>query len=88
MSRASWTNEPIRVLVVEDEALVRTLAVEFFSDTGFEVVEAPDADTAIHLLQTEAQRVTSSLPMSEYRGPMDGLMLAHHTRHHWPWIDW
>ena len=29
----------------------------------------------------------SSLPMSECREPMDGLMLAHHTRRNWPWID-
>ena len=86
MSRAS-SNEPIRVLVVKDEALVRTLAVEFFSDTGFEVVEAPDADTAIRLLQTEAQRVHVLLTDVRIPGAMDGLMLAHHTRHHWPWID-
>ena len=29
----------------------------------------------------------SSLPMLRMPGAMDGLMLAHHTRRNWPWID-
>ena len=37
-------------MVVEDEDLVRMLAVEIFSDAGFQVVEAADADEAVELL--------------------------------------
>ena len=40
------------MMVVEDEEVIRTMAAEFMVDTGFEVLEAPDADTAVRLLQT------------------------------------
>ena len=29
----------------------------------------------------------SSLPTLRMPGAMDGVMLAHHTRRNWPWID-
>ena len=74
------------VLVVEDEALVRTLAVEFFADMGFDAVEAPDANSAIRILQIEAARVHVLFTDVQMPGPMDGLMLVHHVRRNWPWI--
>ena len=76
----------IVVLVVEDEALVRTLAVEFFADMGFDAVAAPDANSAIRILQIEAARVHVLFTDVQMPGPMDGLMLAHHVRRNWPWI--
>ena len=86
-SSANTTKSPVVVLVVEDEDVIRTLAAEFMADTGFEVLEAPDADIAVRLLQTQASRVHVLFTDVIMPGPMDGLMLAHHTRHHWPWID-
>jgi CheY-like chemotaxis protein len=68
------------VLVVEDEEVIRTLATEFMADIGFEVLEAPDADTAVRLLQTEAKRVHVLFTDLRMPGAMNGLMLAHHTR--------
>jgi CheY-like chemotaxis protein len=76
----------IVVLVVEDEALIRTLAVEFMTGTGFEVLEAPDAHFAVRILETEAERVHVLFTDVNMPGLMDGLMLAHHTRRNWPWI--
>jgi len=72
--------------MVEDEEVIRTLAAEFMADTGFEVLEAPDAHTAVRLLQTEAERVHVLFTDVRMPGAMDGLMLAHHTRRNWPWI--
>ena len=40
----------IRVLLVEDESLIRLLASEALQDEGFEVVEARDGDEAAKLL--------------------------------------
>src|SRR5690606_30790969 len=40
-----------RVLIVEDEGLVRELAVDEFSDAGFAVEEAANGDEALELLK-------------------------------------
>jgi len=71
---ANTTKSPFVVLVVEDEYVIRTMAAEFMADTGFEVLEAPDADTAVRLLQTEASRVHVLFTDVIMPGPMDGLM--------------
>lgn len=39
------------VLVVEDDAFVRAIAVDAFEDEGFRVLEAPSADYAVTLLE-------------------------------------
>ena len=74
------------MLVVEDEEVIRRLAPEFMAETGFDVLEAPDADSAVRLLHTEAERVHVLFTDLQMPGAMDGLMLAHHTRRNWPWI--
>ena len=38
------------ILVVEDEAAVRAMAVDFLEEEGFAVVEAPSADHAATIL--------------------------------------
>ena len=43
---------PITVLVVEDDELVRELAVEFLSDAGFQVLEAGNGEEALSLLES------------------------------------
>jgi CheY-like chemotaxis protein len=63
------------VLVVEDDAVVRSLAVEFLQDDGFQVLAADDAASAIALLEADApiDAVFSDVQMP---GAMDGLGLA------------
>ncbi len=56
-SSPNTQKSPVVVLVVEDEEVIRTLATEFMAEAGFDILEARDANTAVHLLQTEAQRV-------------------------------
>ena len=41
---------PIRVLVVEDETFIRMDAVDMLRAAGFDIVEAINADEAIHIV--------------------------------------
>ena len=67
-----------RVLVVEDDDLLRALTVEYLEDCGFPVLQADTADEAIQLLQTHRQIdvIFSDIQMP---GSMNGLGLAQWT---------
>ena len=43
--------QPNVVLVVEDEPLIRAIAVDVLEEAGFDVLEAPTADYALLLLE-------------------------------------
>ncbi len=75
--------EKIAVLVVEDEPLTRIDVVDQLEESGFEVFQAPNADTAIKLLESNpAIRVLfTDIDMP---GSMDGLKLAAAVRDRWP----
>lgn len=74
---------PSTVLVVEDEFLVRMLAVDILCEQGFEVFEACDAADALNLLHRE---VKIDLLFTDVRmpGEMDGVELAQFARTRWP----
>ena len=44
-----------KVLVVEDEPLVRELAIEMLEDIGYRTVDAADGETAIKLLEEDPE---------------------------------
>ncbi|PKN57252.1 MAG: hybrid sensor histidine kinase/response regulator [Deltaproteobacteria bacterium HGW-Deltaproteobacteria-14] len=71
-----------RVLVVEDEARVRRLAVRTLIGLGYHVTEAADADQALDRLQSDPIDVV----LSDVRmpGPLDGYDLARWIRMHRP----
>jgi CheY-like chemotaxis protein len=71
------------VLVVEDEPLVRMLALELVADEGFEAISASNADEAIRILETRSdiQIVFTDINMP---GSMDGLKLTYAVRERWP----
>lgn len=73
----------IKVLVVEDEFLVRMAIVDHLEDAGFEVLEAGDADEAISILTSDlsVRLVFTDVDMP---GSMDGLKLAAAVRDRWP----
>jgi CheY-like chemotaxis protein len=75
-----------RLLIVEDDLLVRTLAVEMAEAAGFSALEAADADEAIRILQTRPgiQVVLTDIDMP---GSLDGLELAQAICHRWPPIQ-
>jgi CheY-like chemotaxis protein len=74
------------VLIVEDEPLLRMLAVDLVEEAGFEAVEAAGATEAIVILETRAdiRIVFSDIDMP---GGMDGMRLAACIRDRWPPID-
>ena len=41
----------MKVLIVEDDLIVRMVAVEYVADAGFDILEAADADEAVRLFQ-------------------------------------
>ena len=43
-----------RILVVEDEAVVRALIVEMLTDLGYTVLEAADGPAGLRILQSQA----------------------------------
>jgi CheY-like chemotaxis protein len=69
------------VLVVEDEATIRLMLVDELEDTGFEVIEAENADIAIAKLKRnlDIRAVVTDVRMP---GSMDGLGLANWMREH------
>lgn len=74
------------VLVVEDDSLLRFMAVELIEDAGFETIEAASADDAVAILETRAdiRIVFTDIDMP---GGMDGLKLAAAVRDRWPPIE-
>ena len=76
------SNRPV-VLIVEDEFLLRMLALEMIEDAGFDVVDAVNADEAIAILEgrPDIHIVFTDIQMP---GSMDGLKLAAFVRDRWP----
>jgi two-component system, response regulator PdtaR len=76
-------NAAARILVVEDEALVRLATREDIEAAGFEVYEAFNADEAIQLLEAhpDIELIFTDVDMP---GSMDGVKLAHYVRTRWP----
>ena len=71
------------VLVVEDDALLRIIAVEVVEEAGFTAIEARDADEAVVLLESRTD-ITLLFTDINMPGSMDGLKLAHAVRNRWP----
>jgi two-component system, response regulator PdtaR len=75
--------EVATVLIVEDEALVRTVLQMELEDAGYDVIIADCADAAIAILEARANihLVFTDIDMP---GSMDGLKLAACVRDRWP----
>ena len=69
--------------MVEDEPLLRMMAVDLVEDAGFEAVEAGNATDALHILESrpDIHIVFSDIDLP--RG-MDGMKLAALVRNRWP----
>jgi CheY-like chemotaxis protein len=74
------------ILVVEDEPLLRLLAVDIVEDAGFAALSAATADEALAILEARAdvRLVFTDIQMP---GSMDGLRLAHAVRDRWPPVE-
>lgn len=74
-----------KVLVVEDEPLVRMLAVDVVEEAGFEAIEAVNADQALELLD-EQRDIRILFTDIDMPGSMDGLALAAAVHERWKQI--
>jgi CheY-like chemotaxis protein len=66
---------PPSVLVVEDESLLRMMAVDMFTDAGFRVIEAESADEGARLLADD-QSIDGLFTDVEMPGAINGFALA------------
>jgi CheY-like chemotaxis protein len=72
---------PNVVLVVEDEPLVRALAVDVLEEAGFDVLEAPTADYGLVVLQTRDD-ICVLLTDVDMPGRLNGFQLARMVQDH------
>jgi len=63
------------ILVVEDEALLRMMAIDMFEDAGFTVLSAANGKDAVRLLSENAS-IKGLFTDVEMPGPVSGLDLA------------
>jgi CheY-like chemotaxis protein len=74
---------PSRVLIVEDEMLVRMCVADMIEEMGRKTVEAADADEAVRVL-TNRTDIGFLFTDVEMPGSMDGYQLARTVRERWP----
>ena len=75
----------IRVLLVEDEGLLRMVTADSLEGEGFAVVEARDGEEAVRLLNC-AEAVDIILTDVQMPGSLDGIDVATHARQLYPMI--
>ncbi len=75
----------VRVLLVEDELLIRLAAAVVLHDEGFEVIEAADGIQAMRLIDGP-DGFDLLLTDVQMPGPIDGIQVAIHARKRHPSI--
>lgn len=82
MGYSAAIRKPV-VLIVEDEPLLRMMAVDLVEDAGFEALEASNAKDAVAILERRSD-ITILFTDIEMPGDMNGLSLAAAVRDRWP----
>lgn len=72
-----------KILVVEDDGLIRLDLVDTLSNLGFEVFDAANADQALAIMENEPT-IHALLTDIDMPGSMNGLQLASLTAKRWP----
>ena len=73
----------MKILVVEDEPLIRLGLASLVEEAGYDVIEAANADEAIAKLERDPG-VRLVLTDVDMPGVMDGVRLAHYVHNRWP----
>ena len=76
----------MKILVVEDEPLIRLGLASVIEEAGYDVLEAVNADEAVRQLEKHDD-VSLVLTDVDMPGSMDGIKLAHYVRGKWPPIQ-
>lgn len=74
-----------RILVVEDDCLLREMIVDMLTDEGFAASEACCADEALHLLSNRSD-FAAMVTDVDMPGEMNGIALSARVTENWPWI--
>jgi CheY-like chemotaxis protein len=82
---ANGSTETPKVLVVEDEMVLRMRAADIVEDAGFTPVEAVNADEAIAILESRSD-IAVLFTDIQMPGSIDGLKLALTVHSRWPHI--
>jgi CheY-like chemotaxis protein len=77
--------EIAKVLIVEDEMMLRMRAVDLVEDAGFTPVQAVSADEALSILESRSD-ISLLFTDIQMPGTLDGLKLAHAVHDRWPSI--
>ena len=79
------TTRPV-VLVIEDEPIMRMMALDLVEEAGFEALEAYSAEDAVRVLEArpEIRLVFSDIDLGT---GADGLKLARAIRDRWPPVE-
>lgn len=78
-----------RILVVEDDLLLRELIVDILAEAGFATSGACCAGEALQLLQNQqgmAEEIAAVVTDVDMPGELDGIGLAARVNEIWPWI--
>jgi len=78
-------NGKAAILVVEDETLIRLWAAEVLQENGFSVLEAPNADAALKLLESRPD-VKLLFTDVQMPGSLNGMELAREVHARWPHV--
>jgi CheY-like chemotaxis protein len=80
------SSRTLKIVVAEDEVLLRLMLADVLRDEGFQVFEAAHADEAISILESMADVdvVVSDMRM---RATQDGLSLVSYVRAHRPGVS-
>lgn len=73
----------MKLLVVEDEPLIRLGLADVLEEAGYEVAEAANASEAILVLEADPS-IRLVLTDVDMPGDMDGIALAQYVRKRWP----
>ena len=76
-------SSPVRVLIVEDEFLIRLTLSEVLADEGYEVLEAESGDEALSLM-SQTPDIAILLTDLQLPGSLDGRALAVRARQSYP----
>lgn len=71
-----------KILVVEDEPLIRLSLIDALEDAGFQVIEAGSADDAVSML--EDQTIQFLFTDIQMPGKLSGIDLAHSVAERFP----
>lgn len=82
----SAKHQAVTVLLVEDEAIIRMASAAILEDAGYTVLEAPDGDAALSMLNANPD-ITVIVTDVQMPGNIDGLQLVEIVAREFPGVQ-